>query len=355
MDKLKKILLILFVALFFAVCAFFAIGMLIPGASSAAEGAGEMPRLVADGRINSDFGDQFEAWFSKSFALRGKVVDAFTAFRAKVTSTGNDQVIVGRDGFLFFEDTVASYTGSDPMTDGEISAAAQSLCNMQEYAAAHGADFLFVCAPNKATVYSDMMPDRYVKCAGDTDFDRLFAALDRLGVNSLDLRGLLCEKAESELVYHRRDTHWNGLGAKYAFDAMMERLGVTVPDFGEAAVTHDFEGDLDSLLYPGHTEYDDDVTYDLSDKYVFTSAYTNPMNLSISTRGAGEKKALFFRDSFGNAIIPYAASSFAEVRLERANPYRIDLLEEYGADCVIVIIAERNIRDLIGSDGRIAD
>ncbi|MDD6878693.1 MAG: hypothetical protein PUD59_00475 [bacterium] len=353
MDKIKRILLIVFIALFFAACAFFAVGIVIPGASVAAEGAGKAPALFSDGKINSDFGDEFEGWFSKSFAFRGKVVDLFTSFRAKVFKTGNDQVIIGEDDFLFFADTVDSYTGQNTMTDDEISAAAESLCELQKYAEAHGCGFLFVCAPNKATVYPDMMPDRYIKCAGDTDLDRLYCSLEEKGVNFADLRGVLAEHASDELIYHKRDTHWNGLGAKYAFDEIMETLGVTVPDFGEASAVHDFEGDLDSLLYPGHVACDDDVVYDLSGRYIFTSAYSNPMNMSISTRGAGEGKALIFRDSFGNAIIPYAASTFAEVKFERASPYRIDLLEEYDADCVIVLIAERNIRDLIGSDARV--
>lgn len=354
MKKLTKVLLIIFVALFFLSCAFFSLGMLIPGASAAAEGAGKLPSLVTDGKINRKFGAEFESWFSKSFAFRGKAVDAFTEFKADVFDTGNDQVVIGKDGFLFFADTLDSYMGADPMTDDEIKAAAESLLNMQEYAEAHGAKFLFAGAPNKATIYSENMPARYAKCAGDTDLDRLYAELYRVGVDSVDLRTLLTEHKD-ELVYHKRDTHWNGLGAKYAFDEMMRSVGVTVPDFGEPVYSHDFEGDLDGLLYPGHAEYDDGVTYALDDRYVFTSAYSNPMNMSISTRGAGEGKALIFRDSFGNAQIPYAASTFAETKLERANPYRIDLLEEYDADVVIVLIAERNIRDLCGADARIGE
>ena len=352
MDKIKKILLALFVVLFIGSCAFFSLGMIIPGSVNAAEGAGKFPSLISDGKINSDFGDEFEAWFSKSFAYRGKIVDAFSYFRENVFKTGNDQVLVGRDGFLFFKDTVDSYTGLDPMTDDEISAAADALLNLQNYAKEHGASFIFAPAPNKATVYSDKMPGRYVKCTGETDLDRLFEALDSRGVGYVDLREPLIKAAGSALVYHKRDTHWNGLGAATAFEDIAGRLGVTVPDFGEPLTVHDFEGDLDALLYPGHTAYDDDMTYDFTGRFVYTSAYSNPMNMSISTRGEGSGKALVFRDSFGNALIPIIASSFGEVKFERANPYRIDLLNEFDADHVVLIIAERNISDLIGCDGR---
>lgn len=354
-NRITAILLTVFTASFFAVCALFGVGMFSPSLSAAAEGAGEMPHLVKNGEINDDFGDEFERWFSKSFAFRGAAVDAFTRFRADVLATGNDQVIIGKDGFVFFEDTVDSYTGRGMMTDSEISDAAQSLLNIQNYTEACGAEFLFVCAPNKATVYSDKMPDRYRRLESDTDLDRLYTDLERLGVNSLDLRTVLTEHAAEELVYHKRDTHWNGLGARYAFEAIMHSFGIEAPDFGEGAAVHDFEGDLDSLLYPGHTEYDDDVVYDVSDRYSFTSAYSNPMNMSIFARGAGEGRAVFFRDSFANALIPLASAAFGETRFERANPYRLELIEKSGADYVIVLIAERNLRDLIGSDARIGE
>lgn len=351
-NRITAIFLTVFTAVFFISCALLGMGMFIPNSSAAAEGAGEMPHLMKDGEVNDDFGDEFEKWFSKSFAFRGAVVDAFTRFRADVLTTGNDQVIIGKDGFLFFEDTVDSYTGRRMMTDSEISDAAQSLLNIQNYSEERGAEFLFVCAPNKATVYHDKMPERYRRLESDTDLDRLYAELETLGVNSLDLRRTLRDHAADELVYHKRDTHWNGLGARYALEEIMRLFGLESPDFGEGTLVHDFEGDLDSLLYPGHTEYDDDIVYDIRDRYSFTSAYSNPMNMSISARGAGMGSAVFFRDSFANALIPLASSAFGETRLERANPYRLEQIEKCGADYVIVLIAERNLRDLIGSDAR---
>ena len=59
---IKTVGTLLFCVLFFCLCAFFSLGMLIPGASSAVEGA-EMPALVTDGRISDGFGDDFETWF----------------------------------------------------------------------------------------------------------------------------------------------------------------------------------------------------------------------------------------------------------------------------------------------------
>lgn len=353
--KFKKILLGIFCAVFFGICALFSLGMLIPGASVAVEASEDMPEFISDGKINDDFGDQFENWFSKNFAFRGKVVDLFSEIRASLFKTGNDQVIVGKDGFLFFADTVDSYTGLDPMTADEIDGAAKSLLAMSDYAKDHQSKLLFMCAPNKSTVYPDMMPSRYVKCDGMTDLDMLYSKLDELDVDYIDLRETLAEASGSELIYHKRDTHWNGLGALYAFQAMAEREEIAYEDFGEKISVSNFEGDLDSLLYPDKVMYDDNITFNFDGRFIYTSAYTTPMDMQITTRGGGSGKCLMFRDSFANAMIPYIASSFSEVRFERANPYRIDMLDTYQADLVIVEIAERNLRDLIGADSRIGE
>lgn len=354
---MKKILLIVYCALFLIPCAFFSLGMLIPGAAVSAEGV-TMP-VFMDGKsitaINQDFGSEFEEYFSKSFAFRGKVVDAFATMKLTLFGEGNEQVIAGRDGFLFFADTLDCYTGENAMTEAEISAAADALAALHAYAEAHGAQFLFVAAPNKNSVYGEMMPARYKMETEARDLDRLYAALDARGVPYLDLRPILTAAKSEQLIYHRRDTHWNTRGALAAWEAVGDALSLTLPDyeaFGFTEVT-DFKGDLDTLLFPSREMYDENTVCNLDGQYIFTSAYATPMDMTITSRGAGKGKLLMFRDSFANALIPLMASAFAETQLERAVPYRMDLLEGFDADCIIVEIAERNLRTLIGADERI--
>lgn len=357
----KKILLIIYCALFFIPCAFFSLGMLIPGAANAAEGA-EMPSFVEVGdtlTVNTKIGSEFEEYFAKSFAYRNKVVDAFSTLKAGVFKEGNEQVVIGKDNFLFFADTLDSYTGANAMTDGEINAAADSIQALYNYSREHGASFLFVCAPNKNSIYPEMMPSRYVMQTENRDLDRLHAALEARGVPYLDLRRILTEAKDTgvvyPLVYHKRDTHWNNEGARIAAEAIADTLGFTLPDFSAYGPTYtrDFEGDLDGLLYPAAVKYDNNTAYDLSSLYAFASAYTSPMQMSITTRGGGENKLLMFRDSFANAMFPFLATGFGEARFERG--YTIDQLGSYEADTVILEIAERNIRELIGCDARISD
>ncbi len=346
-----------FCVVFFCLLAVFSVGMLIPGASNAVEGAA-MPALVTDGKISDGFGNDFETWFSKRFAFRGKVVDAFSALKETVFHTGNDQVIVGEDDFLFFADTLDSYTHANPLTEDEIVAIAHSLSNLQDYAETHGARFLFVCAPNKNTIYGEFMPARYEQQNELSDLDRLYAYLgEKTDVRYLDVRpALLAAKEDGTLLYHKRDSHWNGIGAHIAFTAIAEHLALSIPDFTRFQIqeTDRFEGDLDRLLYPGSVKYDDDTVIDLEGQFMYTSAFTTSMDMEITTRSAGKSgKLLMFRDSFASAWMEQFAATFSDCRFERAIPYRIDGAANGNYDVILVEIVERNLRSLIGADERI--
>ncbi len=370
---MKKIASAVFCFLFFGICAFFSLGMMAERqeaqnktedmpqlfhaeteSSAETEEAGDSTGLFSSlKRLNHSFGTEYEEWFSENFAFRDWIVDVYSSLKMNWFGEGNDQVIVGKDDFLFFDDTTGDYIGTSRMTDEEITRTAESLLKMCTLAEESGARFLFVIAPNKNTVYGVMLPDRYVRSEEATNADRLYAELDRLGVPYLDLRSVLKEAAETELVYHKRDTHWNGVGAKLAFEELAAAFGVSMPDLTGRGPMEDtmFEGDLDALLFPGKTLYDRDVTYDFEGLFLFTTAYSTPMDLVISARSGGTGKLLMFRDSFANAWVPYAASTFREIRLERVTPYRTENFASFQPDFVVVEIAERNLSTLADAVG----
>lgn len=349
MKKLKLLVIILF----FGLTSFFSLGMLIPGASDLAEG-GEMPEFILKGSdslipINRRFGTEFEDYLSKAFAYRGKVVDAYSDLKLKLLNEGNDQVIAGRGGYLFYSQTLEAFTGENPMTDDEIESAALSLLNLQKYSEETGAKFCFLAAPDKNTIFPEKMPKRYKK-ADVTDLDRLLSKLDELGVSYVDPRAGLIKAKDSD-IYFLTDTHWTANGAFIALELLGEKLDFDVVDTSKLNfMVNRINGDLDSLLYPSKKLTEAYDTFNYEDSFIYTSAFQTEMDMVITTRGSGSGKAIFFRDSFMNMMLEPAASSFAEAVFERANPFRVDLAD---ADYIIVEIAERNLRNLIGCDARI--
>lgn len=353
---MNKTLCCIYVALMICICLFFSIGAFFFPPDAEAEGRELTPvpaLLGADGWLNPTYADELETVFAERFALRTQLVTLNSRLREAVFGVGSDEVIVGREGYLFFGETLDDYLGRNPMTDGEIDEAADALAKLAAYADENGAKFLFAAAPNKNTVYGAYMPANYLPATGDSDLDRLHAALDARGVPYLDLRPLFTEDG----LYHKRDTHWNGEGARLAYDAILDALDMAHDDFAAAPRTtvQDFPGDLDALLTPSLARTDDNVVYTLPE-YRYTSNYATPMDLIVTTvsDGAPTRAVLLFRDSFGSALIPYFSASFSSARYERANPFRIDRIVREPVDAVIVEIAERNLRDLIGAADRAA-
>lgn len=81
--------------------------------------------------------------------------------------------------------------------------------------------------------------------------------------------------------------------------------------------------------------------------YRYTSSFRSEEDITITTendRGSG--RLLMFRDSFGNAVLPFFAEAFREAEFSRAVPYRLDLTAARQADGVVVEIVERNLPDL---------
>lgn len=349
---MKKIFCAAFCALFFAACLFLALGAFIGGENAEAEGR-ELAAFPAwtteEGGFNSAFFTEFDAWLTDHFSLRSALITLDSSVKAKLFATGTDEVIVGRDDFLFLAETAADFTGESAMTDEEIAACADALAALSERAAQYGAELLFTAAPNKSTVYPEKMPAAYRRGDAPSNMDRLYAALKERGVLYADLRDAL--SAPDALLYHRRDTHWNGLGALAAYNALFDTMGIAHETYREypLVTSADFRGDLDELLYPAAALYDEDIRPDaqLDSRFIYTSNTLSPMDMIITTRGKGEAKLLVFRDSFGSALIPYISAACSEVRYERAVPYRIDMLQQFPADWVIVEIAERNLPVLI--------
>lgn len=91
------------------------------------------------------------------------------------------------------------------------------------WCASKGMDYVWIIAPNKSTVYPELLPNRY-QVVGPTSTDRLIERISDLNV--IDLRGcLLAEKERTDApLYLRTDTHWNALGAYAGYRCMMEQL-----------------------------------------------------------------------------------------------------------------------------------
>ena len=177
--------------------------------------------------VNPDFASEFESWLSDHFAFREAAIRADAQLNYNLLNTSpNADVIVGRENWLYYADSVPDFTGEGRLSDEELGEITDNIAAMAEALGERGANLFIAIIPNKNTVYPQFMPPRYKMRDDEGNIARLKAACATLPVTWIDLLGPLCDAANAEpLIYYRTDTHWNRYGACLAADVILNAMG----------------------------------------------------------------------------------------------------------------------------------
>ncbi len=340
----NKIIPTIFVGVFIALCLSLSLGTLIfgPAGSAANEQLAEAPKLkTEDGSFNVDYLSDLQSYINDRFFLRQELITMDRRMSNLMGVSGEDSVIAGKDGWLFFTETLGDYTGTDLMTGRELFSAASNVALMEEYCRSHGKDFTFIVAPNKNSLYGQYMPN-YGVTAKTSNASRLHSLLDQMEVDYVDLFAAF--KNQPEELYFAHDSHWNSKGAALGADLINEAFGVESSYFeGDFSYKVAHDGDLYAMVYPGLQDTEMNPVYGGRLNYTFKGMATQPDAIVLNTEGQGSGKLLCYRDSFGILLFPYLADSYGSAKFSRVVNYDLTGDEDY----VAIELVERNLRYLI--------
>ena len=343
-----------YVAIVAVLCLIPSVGLLFGGAeeSSDSDAAGVPQLLTDEGAPNVNLLHDAGDWFSDHFAFRNEYVTAAALIEGALFGVSADEgVVYGTNGWLYYSDSIDDFRGSNQLNDRALFDIAHSVRLVQTYALGQGIDFAFAISPNKNTLYGENMPYYYQVHVGDSNLDRITPYLQAEGVNYVDLRSLLEE--QHEVLYHKRDSHWNNKGAALASDALLTAVGQPHRDYADEAFTiaDDFTGDLDKMLFPSALTPESEVHYDNAPQfdYVTENVQSNfDPKIQTSSGDAQAKGSLvMYRDSFGNALLPFMAEAYGSAYFSRAVPYQLFLdLPAHQADALVIERAQRFMPDM---------
>lgn len=356
---MKKSIGIIFVVLFFGLCLVPSLGIFTGRTNTNSEKRtlAVMPDIITNQGINGEFTKQYDDYFTDNFAFRSDLItlDAFL-YADVLGQSVSDQVIVGKDGWLFFEPTVNDYKKTDLLTDDEIYRIYRTLSIQKSYLENNGIDFIFTVAPNKAAIYGAYMPDRYLVEGDLSNFEKLAALFADRNFDYVNLHEVLRSGRDAGILqlYHKMDTHWNNAGAMLVYNALLTKVAVLDNSFlfdsGNDLIPRkqiSWQGDLSGMLYPAANLLDMQYVFDVKKEYTALRPIKSLEDLTIQTTcPAGSLDLLMFRDSFANALIPLFSNAFASVNYSRAVPYDYTQIDA-GTDVVILEIAERNLLNII--------
>lgn len=345
---MKKSFKVIFIIVFFMICAYPLYGMLWYEEHEVTENKvlAAFPEFVDEnGDWNINYMSELGDYFSDHFAGRQEFITANALVNGKIfKSSSEDIVVVGKDGWLYYKDSLGDYQGTKRMTQRGLNNIVTSLSLIQEYVEDLGKEFLFVVAPNKNSLYSQNMPYYYPIREKNNTLECLEPMMLEENIAYVDVKTMFLN-AEG-IYYHLGDSHWDNRGAIMVQNKLLDTLGkdyVSMFDY-EPVIQTDFEGDLDKIFYPlaRHQE----IEWDYSKYFTFIYSDGNPDTTQphIETTNTAKEGALVMvRDSFGNSLVPFMAEEFGEAYFTKVVPYRVDEMEKRDADVYIIEIVERNL------------
>ena len=309
----------------------------------------EFPNVKEEGKWNIDFMQELGNYFEDHFAFRQELVTADAKIQSSLFQVSNvDNVTVGTDGWLYYTSTVKDYLGQEVMPQREISNAAHNLSLVQQYVQERDAKFLLTVAPNKNSLYGENMPYYFQKKADDTrNIDLLENEIEKYGISYADLFSLF--EKQNEILYLKRDSHWNNKGAALVYDALLNQLEVEHDHYETIKNLRQKNeyGDLNKMLYPLAAEPEWNYFYQKEDVFSYKTDTESVEDAWIETENKeGSGSLLMFRDSFGNTLLPFMANTFSKGYFSKGVPQNIaGYMDTYQPDVVVLEKVERNISE----------
>jgi len=169
------------------------------------------------------FPGKFESYFNDQFGFRDHFIFLHNYVKALLLKQSPvPKVILGKNGWLFLK---TEPEGSSKPTIAQLKAMRLHLETKRDWLASKGIRYLYIPAPNKQTIYPEYLHQKKEAIDKPSQFDDLVAYLK---INSefkiIDVRPALTDLKQNYRVYHLTDHHWNDTGAFTAYEKIMNRI-----------------------------------------------------------------------------------------------------------------------------------
>lgn len=308
----------------------------------------ELPALYAEGEWNPQFLSELGLYFEDHFAFRPMMVTANARLWSGIFQTSPaERVIDGENEWLYYHGTLDDYQGTNLLSERSLFNIAHNLSMMQGMTEAMNARFYYTIAPNKNTLYGENMP-YYYPGGGEGNLEGLLPYLEEEGVHYIDLVSVF--EQEEEVLYLKRDSHWNNKGALLAYNTLLDAMGREHDDYSKVLCVkrEDYIGDLNAMLFPLGAKPEENYYYLKEERYRYLNEADNvEEDLIEAGNPYGQGSILVYRDSFGNTLFPLIANEFERTCFTKLEPYSLSDVSRYRPEYVLVERVERRIASVI--------
>jgi hypothetical protein len=181
--------------------------------------------------LSGDYQEQEEKYLNETFGLRSFFIRinnqiAFSFF-GKAKANG---VIIGKNNYLYEENYIKAYYGTDFIGIDSINNRIQRLKFIQDTLKKLNKTIIVVFAAGKGSFYPEYFPDEYItKLRGKTNYEYHVKFAKEAGLNFIDFNKFFIEnKNKSKYsLYPQFGVHWSYYGMAIAADSIIRYIEKT--------------------------------------------------------------------------------------------------------------------------------
>ncbi|MBN2166108.1 MAG: hypothetical protein JW717_07525 [Marinilabiliaceae bacterium] len=306
------------------------------------------------GRISGDF--------NHNFGLRDFLVKTKSQFCISVLkeSPFPHSVVVGKNGWYFlgnsYENVLNKSTGLEHFTNDELCTFVEVFRERLDWLKKHKIDYYFAVAPNKHSVYPEYLPFNLKQ--RKTKLDQLVETLDTaLNFKVINIRDRLISLKDTTELYFLTNSHWNRLGAYYAYCHIMESINEQYPQIKvEDANNYQLlrrwtkREDISMAMQIDIDEYHVAFKPKMKPKSVEIKSSNNHSEFNVTNHPLFERrflkeglpyKILVFRDSFFGSMGPFFNENIGECVYIWQKDFIKEIVLKEKPDIVIHEVCER--------------
>lgn len=306
--------------------------------------------------------NNYDTYYKKNFSGRSYFFKIISNFKYNVLGASilPDKVISGKDGFLFLGNakgkTIENSLNITPFSKQDLNNVKKRINHYADWLKERDIKFYVTIAPNKSSIYKDYLPFK-----ARTSYTRINQLIDLKGFNCpliyLDPRNN--ERSDSSLLYVKKNTHWNQLGALYGYNKLIDKMKLDFPHLENLSLNdyklkniNSTREDLSLMLDLNIkdkklilTQTKGKIKHTLLPKQLQKPPKSNKnYEIRYQNEVSGKKlKVLVFGDSFLNHLKPYFNRHFYETifiwhpKIDKA------IIEKEKPDIVVFEVVERHL------------
>jgi len=301
----------------------------------------------------------YEKYFYDNFGFRNNFVRLNSIINYSLGSSPSNAVILGKQGWLFYNHPkdgihIKDYSGNAKFSEKELLLIKKKIEHLAKEFKKRNITFILTLAPNKHTIYDRFLPS-YLRNSGvvNTRADQLNRIFSDSPVHYIDLRQVLRNKSNDDKcpTYFLTDTHWNSLGAFYAYEKIINSIktkhgqikALTLEDFTISLRHKKGTGDLASMInMKGCLS---DIKIDLiprnKSKVSHVDGESAKKGLTYTTQEDHLPTLMLYGDSFSHGLIPFFSENFSKTILIQAKSMNFAQIIKNKTNVVVFEFVER--------------